>query len=129
MKYILKEEKFDGCIFCLTEESEDLRERLILHVGETCLVIMNRYPYNNGHLMIAPRKHCSNMNYLEPSEMMEIMELLRSSMQILNEVMKTEGFNVGLNVGGVAGAGIEDHMHFPHCPQMARGYQFYDRGG
>lgn len=117
MKYILKEEHFDGCIFCLKEEGEDLRERLILHVNETCLVIMNRYPYNNGHLMVAPLRHCANPDGLEPREMLEIMTLLRSSMQILRDVMHPEGFNVGLNVGAAAGAGVEDHMHFHIVPR------------
>ena len=117
MKYILKEERFDGCIFCLKGGNEDLRERLILHVSETCMVIMNRYPYNNGHLMVAPLKHCPNPEYLAPAEMLEIMELLRSSMAILRKVMSPEGFNVGLNLGIVAGAGVEDHMHFHIVPR------------
>ncbi len=117
MKYILKEEKFDGCIFCVNDEEEDLRDRLILRVTEKCLVIMNKYPYNNGHLMVAPRRHRANLDGLESEEMLEIMELLRSSMDILRQVMKPEGFNVGLNLGSVAGAGVEDHMHFHIVPR------------
>ncbi len=117
MKYILKEERFDGCIFCLKEGDEDLRERLILHVGERCMVIMNRYPYNNGHLMIAPLRHCADPSELEQDEMLEIMELLRASLDILRKVMTPQGFNVGLNLGSVAGAGVEDHMHFHIVPR------------
>jgi len=117
MKYILKEEEFDGCIFCLKEKGENLKERLILHVSKHALVIMNRYPYNNGHLMVAPLKHCSDPDALSMEEIMDCAELIRVCIRVLKKVMKPEGFNTGLNLGAAAGAGIEEHIHFHIVPR------------
>jgi ATP adenylyltransferase len=117
MGYILAENKADGCIFCPgTDRSAD-PERLILHVGPRTMVVMNRFPYNNGHLLVAPVKHVSSLERLNQDEMLGLLLMVRKSIEILKQVMKPDGFNVGLNLGHVAGAGMENHMHFHIVPR------------
>jgi ATP adenylyltransferase len=117
MGYILAENKADGCIFCPgTDRSAD-QERLILHVGPRTMVVMNRFPYNNGHLLVAPVKHVSSLERLNQDETLGLLLMVRKSVEILKQVMKPDGFNVGLNLGHVAGAGMENHMHFHIVPR------------
>ena len=117
MGYILAENKADGCIFCPgTDRSRD-EERLILHVGPRTMVVMNRFPYNNGHLLVAPVKHVSSLERLNQDETLGLLLMVRKSIEILKQVMKPDGFNVGLNLGHVAGAGMEKHMHFHIVPR------------
>jgi ATP adenylyltransferase len=117
MGYILAENKADGCIFCPgTDRSVD-QERLILHVGPRTMVVMNRFPYNNGHLLVAPIKHVSSLERLNQDETLGLLLMVRKSIEILKQVMKPDGFNVGLNLGHVAGAGMENHMHFHIVPR------------
>lgn len=117
MKYILSEEKGDNCIFCPGENRKQDEERLILHVGSQTMVVMNMYPYNNGHLLVAPSGHVSGLEHLSDIETLELLRMVRKSIDILKEVMSPEGFNVGLNLGRVAGAGMEEHMHFHIVPR------------
>ena len=117
MGYILTENKADGCIFCPgTDRSRD-QERLILHVGPRTMVVMNRFPYNNGHLLVAPVRHVSSLERLNQDESLGLLLMVRKSVEILKQVMKPDGFNVGLNLGHVAGAGMENHMHFHIVPR------------
>jgi len=81
------------------------------------MVMMNRYPYVNGHLLVAPVRHIPDMEGLKPAEMLTLMEMVKTSIGILKELMRPEGFNVGLNFGRVAGAGVEEHMHFHIVPR------------
>lgn len=117
MGYILSEPKDRNCIFCPGEDRGKDEERLILHMGSRTLVMMNRFPYNNGHLLVAPVKHVSGLELLNNREMTDLLLMVRRSIQILKEVMNPEGFNVGLNLGHVAGAGMEEHMHFHVVPR------------
>lgn len=117
MEYIKSENKSDGCIFCQKSAEIKDRENLILYRGESCFVIMNFYPYNNGHLMVVPYLHTSKFSDLSEKEHLEIMRVMRKSMDILTEIMKCEGFNVGLNLGRCAGAGIDQHLHFHIVPR------------
>jgi len=119
MQYILKHDKCEECIFCLKETNENHRERLILFTNKYALVMMNRYPYNNGHLLVAPLRHCASLDDLDSEELLGVVDLLRTSIQTLKEVMQPTGFNVGLNLGTTAGAGIEDHLHFHVVPRWA----------
>ena len=119
MQYILKKGKYKGCIFCVKEEQEDLRDRLILHVSEKALVIMNRFPYNNGHLLVAPLRHCAGLDDLSSEELLEVADLVRVATRILGKVMMPAGFNIGLNLGAAAGAGIADHLHFHVVPRWS----------
>ena len=117
MGYILAENKADGCIFCPGADRSADQERLILHVGPRTMVVMNRFPYNNGHLLVAPVKHVSSLERLNQDETLGLLLMVRKSIEILKQVMKPDGFNVGLNLGHVAGAGMENHMHFHVVPR------------
>jgi len=111
--------KQDGCIFCTKSEKNDDRDNLVLYRGESSFVLMNLYPYSNGHLMIAPYQHTSKTSELNKKTNLEIMNIANHSMGILKLVMKAEGFNFGANLGKVAGAGIEEHLHYHIVPRWA----------
>ena len=110
------DDKKDGCIFCDDSECSD-KERFILERGEHSIVIMNIYPYNNGHLMVAPRRHLCSLSALREEERNEIMMFLGKWTDILKKALFCHGFNVGVNLGRIAGAGIADHMHFHIVPR------------
>jgi ATP adenylyltransferase len=113
MEYILSE-KQDGCVFC---EALTVNDDLTLYAGNDTMVMMNKYPYINGHLLIAPVKHLSGLDQLDKREMEELLATVEKSVAILKQVMKPDGFNVGLNLGKVAGAGVEEHLHFHIVPR------------
>ncbi|MBW1997936.1 MAG: HIT domain-containing protein [Deltaproteobacteria bacterium] len=117
MEYIDSDTREGGCIFCPGEVRTEDEERLILYVGPRTMVMMNRYPYNNGHLLVAPVRHCPDLEELSSEELLDLMRLVRKSIRVLKDVMKPEGFNVGLNIGRVAGAGMENHMHYHIVPR------------
>ncbi len=116
MEY-LKSKKPKGCIFCVKPKEDRDLDNLILHRGKRAFVIMNRYPYTNGHLMIVPYLHTSDFQALTPPVVRESFALLQRSQNILEELMHPEGFNIGLNLGKVAGAGIHEHIHFHIVPR------------
>ena len=116
MSYILEEDKPNGCIFCLANDGQGA-DGLVLGVGRFSLVMMNKYPYNNGHLLVAPKRHLANMDDLSGEEMIDLLSTVRRATHALKRVMNPEGFNVGLNLGRVAGAGIAEHMHFHVVPR------------
>jgi len=116
MDYILSSHKERKCIFCPLEDQSD-EKRLILYRNSLSLVILNRYPYSYGHLMVAPARHVRDMSKLEPTEMADIFHKLGQSINILKEVCHPNGFNVGMNLGRVAGAGILHHLHFHIVPR------------
>ena len=103
--------KAEGCVFCTAPNAADLREQLVLYRGGTCYVIMNLFPYNNGHLMVAPYRHTADLAGLATDEQNELMELTRYSLLVLRETFQPDGFNLGMNLGRVAGSGIADHLH------------------
>ena len=117
MKYILSEEREKDCIFCPGDDRGKDEERLLLYVGPMTLAMMNRFPYNNGHLLVAPRQHVPSLDHLSDEETLDLLNMVRGSIDILKKVMNPEGFNVGLNLGRVAGAGMEEHMHFHIVPR------------
>jgi ATP adenylyltransferase len=108
--------KLDECIFCAKQNSDDLDEQL-LYRGQLSFVVLNRYPYNNGHLMIVPYQHTGFIEDLRADTLLEIMQLIQYSLRILREVFKPEGFNVGVNEGSAGGAGITEHIHFHIVPR------------
>ena len=101
----------DGCIFCLTEECEQDEQRLILHRSEHAFVIMNKYPYSNGHLMVAPYRHTVDMSSLSAEEVLDMHQLLIRCQAVLQKTFNPQGFNIGINLGRDAGAGVIDHLH------------------
>jgi ATP adenylyltransferase len=116
MEYITNNEKEKGCIFCPGADDKGAG-RGILFIGQRVLVMMNKYPYINGHLLVAPLRHLGSPDQLEQSEMVDLLTMVSHSVNILKKVMKAEGFNVGLNLGKVAGAGVEEHLHFHIVPR------------
>lgn len=117
MEYILSEKEKKGCIFCVGNDGPADGERLILYKGEMSMVMMNKFPYNNGHLLVAPLRHTPDLEGLSPEENLDLILMVKKSLGILKKVMGPEGFNVGLNLGKVAGAGVEEHMHFHLVPR------------
>ena len=115
IEYILGA-KEKGCVFC---NALSVSDGLTLYKGESTLVVMNKYPYNNGHLLVAPVRHLSALDELKPEEMGTLLATVEQSVAILKKVMRPEGFNVGLNLGRVAGAGIEEHLHFHIVPRWS----------
>jgi ATP adenylyltransferase len=116
MAYI-RREKRPGCIFCEMLEAEDDREMLILHRGERAFLVLNRYPYNNGHLMAVPYRHVDTLEALTAEEMADMMALVTLGIRALRRSAAPHGFNVGINVGKVAGAGVLDHIHTHVVPR------------
>jgi len=117
IEYITDATKNEGCIFCDKSAEKDDRANLIVYRGKTAFVIMNRYPYNNGHLLIVPNRHTSEMADLSDEEKIELVNLLQYAQDVLQAVMKPQGFNIGMNLGRLAGAGITDHLHFHIVPR------------
>ena len=107
----------EECIFCAKPAAGDDRENLIVHRGERCFVILNLFPYTNGHLMVAPYEHLGRVQDLPPETVAEMMELAQRAMTVLEEGYAPHGFNVGFNQGRVAGAGVEHHIHMHVVPR------------
>ncbi len=114
--YILGERE-TYCIFCPEGDGLSDEARLILHRGRNVMVMMNKYPYNNGHLLVAPWRHICHFEKLEENELLDLSRWVQRCIRILKKVMRPDGFNVGLNLGVVAGAGIEDHLHYHVVPR------------
>ena len=113
MEYIL-DDKEDGCIFCKALSEQD---DLTLYKGKTTMVVMNKFPYINGHLLVATTRHVSTLHELGKDEMGDLILTVERSLGILKKVIGPDGFNVGLNLGKVAGAGVEEHLHFHIVPR------------
>ncbi len=116
MEYILSEGG-KGCFLCDLTEAEPSEENLLLHRNEHAMVLMNKYPYNNGHILVAPIAHTSDLSELTEPEYGGTMELFRFSLKALEGLMNPEGFNAGLNLGKTGGAGLEEHVHFHIVPR------------
>ena len=110
MEYINKD-KSGECIFCSLPKAGNDKKSFILFKGSYCFIIMNIYPYNTGHLMVVPFRHCACITDLDTDESMELNELTKRSIQILRKVNTPDGFNVGFNLGKSAGAGYDEHIH------------------
>ncbi len=113
MDYILAD-KEETCIFC---EALGENDDLTLYKGNTTLVVMNKFPYINGHLLVSPERHIAALDQLNPDEMSDLLLTVDRSIDILKRQMAPDGFNVGLNLGRVAGAGVEEHLHFHIVPR------------
>ncbi len=106
-----------GCIFCTQPAENRDAEHHILYRGEHCFMMLNLYPYNNGHLMIAPYQHVGTIEGLPPETLTELMTQAQLALKALRAAMKPDGFNMGINQGKVAGAGFADHMHLHIVPR------------
>lgn len=117
MTYIEEGAKEEGCIFCAKFQTTDLRAGLVLaHTAHT-VVMLNKYPYNNGHLLLAPKRHESSLEQLPADDFIDLNEVLRRSIEIVRDVFHPGGLNVGMNLGKCAGAGIEAHLHWHVVPR------------
>ncbi|MGH2987004.1 MAG: HIT family protein [Solirubrobacterales bacterium] len=105
------------CIFCVKPREDDDEANLIVHRGELCFVILNLFPYTNGHLMVAPYEHLASLPELGEGTVAEMMALTQRAMTVLEDVYQPHGYNVGFNQGRVAGAGVEHHIHMHVVPR------------
>ncbi len=118
MEYIMNSDRPDTCIFCDAPKMAD-QDSLIVSRGELAYVILNRYPYTSGHIMVVPFAHAATIEELDSETRGEVMELLAHSTRILNKVYHPEGYNIGSNIGSASGAGIACHVHFHLVPRWA----------
>jgi ATP adenylyltransferase len=116
MEYI-ESHKEEGCVFCSAQKMEDSAENLIAFRGDRAYVILNRYPYTSGHLMVVPFDHKPNLEELDPQTRAEMMELTTRCMTALRKIYHPEAFNMGANIGESAGAGVKSHVHIHIVPR------------
>lgn len=119
MEYILSEGKHKTCLFCDISKGTKTKDKknLILYRGKYCFVVMNRYPYNSGHLMVVPYFHTPTFDGLSDKVLFDFIKTVDKSVGILKKALMPDGFNMGLNFGKVAGAGMEQHMHLHIVPR------------
>jgi ATP adenylyltransferase len=117
MEYIENNNKEEGCVFCVAQAMTDSAENLIAYRGKLAYVILNRYPYTSGHLMVIPFEHKPNLEELDPETRAEMMELTSRCTAVLKNIYKPQGFNVGVNIGEAAGAGVLGHVHIHIVPR------------
>jgi ATP adenylyltransferase len=117
MEYIENNDKNAGCVFCNAQAMPDSAENLIAYRGRRAYVILNRYPYTSGHLMVNPYQHVSSLEELDAQTRAEMMELTSQCTTILKRLYKPHGFNVGINIGEAAGAGVLGHVHIHIVPR------------
>ena len=114
-----------GCVFCNRARRRRDRKDLILHRGRFNFVILNRYPYNNGHLMVVPYRHMAAFEKMKKEETVEMLSLMARAIRAMRKALRPQGFNVGLNLGKAAGAGIDDHLHFHVIPRWSADTNFW----
>lgn len=118
LEYVSSADEQEGCVFCLAAGGAD-EERLVVHRGRQAFVLLNKYPYTTGHLMVAPYRHLGGFSDLDEGEVVEIHRLAARGMAVLAQTMAPHGFNLGWNIGRVAGAGVVDHVHLHVVPRWA----------
>jgi ATP adenylyltransferase len=111
------EARVSGCIFCELPKAPDPRESLVLSADPTSVTLLNRFPYNSGHLMVAPRRHTADLGVLTAEEYGALMEAVRTAAAILQRAFGPDAMNIGLNLGREAGAGVADHLHWHLVPR------------
>lgn len=129
MKYVTDTDNPDGCVFCTAPAQADDLANLIVHRGKECFAILNRYPYTSGHLMVVPFAHVSSIELLTPEVRAELFEMVNHAIGVLREVYHPNGFNVGINMGEAAGAGIAEHAHVHIVPRWAGDTSFMSTVG
>lgn len=129
MNYIEGNKKEEGCVFCNAQSKPDSAENLIAFRGKSAYVILNRYPYTSGHLMVIPFKHVGTIEELDSETRAEMMELTSRCTTELRQIYKPHGFNVGINMGEAAGAGVLGHVHIHIVPRWAGDTNFMSSVG
>lgn len=125
MKYVRKIVKPVGCVFCSALKNKKRSQTGLLYKSPQAMVILNKYPYNSGHLLILPTRHEGHIEKLNPSEWDEVHHLLKESVAILKKTYSPAGLNVGLNLGSAAGAGIPEHLHYHVIPRWHGDTNFF----
>ncbi|GIX47978.1 MAG: hydrolase [Candidatus Tectimicrobiota bacterium] len=117
MQYIAASKSPEGCLFCTKLREQRDAENLILWRGQTTFVMLNRYPYNNGHLMVVPVAHVPSLSALPGPQRAELIDLTATCEAVLQQALRPHGFNIGLNLGSAAGAGVAEHLHVHVVPR------------
>jgi ATP adenylyltransferase len=118
LEYIRSAGEDPGCVFCRALRADD-KTGLVVHRGTRAVVLINRFPYASGHLMVAPLRHTGDLGALEADEALEIHTLGTTALEVLRDTMNPQGFNLGWNIGRIAGAGVVDHVHLHVVPRWA----------
>ena len=125
IKYVRKLIKPKGCVFCEVEKKRPSKSSLLLYKNEISMVVLNKYPYNNGHLLVLPRAHIASLLDLEAEAYTNLSEVLKASLAIVQDAYGFKGCNIGLNQGATAGAGIPDHLHWHIIPRWLGDTNFF----
>lgn len=119
MDFIRKVDEGGGCFLCRAATEKEDQRNLVVRRGESCFCVLNRYPYNNGHLLIAPYRHEAALEHLTPAERAEVMDMTVEAKQALDRLVAPHGYNMGINLGRVAGAGLAEHVHLHIVPRWS----------
>lgn len=125
MKYVRKLIKPEGCVFCRAAKEEISFETLCVYKSTHSMVVLNKFPYNSGHVLVLPLRHCGDLLKLSDEEYVDLQKTIRLTMKCMTEVYEPGGINVGLNHGAVAGAGIPEHIHYHVIPRWAGDLNFF----
>lgn len=125
MKYVRKLIKTDGCVFCHASKKPKSFETLCVYKSKHSMIVLNKFPYNSGHILIIPRRHCGDLLSLSKEEYRDLQDTIRLAMGVLKETYSPGGFNLGLNHGSVAGAGIPEHLHYHLIPRWSGDLNFF----
>ena len=124
-KYVRKQIETKGCVFCEAMKRAPSKESLVLYANDTLMVIMNKYPYSTGHVLVLPRRHEGDLIELTKDEVGQIFEMVQTCVTLLTDAYNPAGFNVGLNLGKAAGAGIPEHLHMHVIPRWNGDTNFF----
>lgn len=125
LKYVRKLIKSDGCVFCNAAQSQPGLQSLLLYKSKHSMIVLNKFPYNPGHILVLPIRHCGDLLQLTAAEYEDLHLVLRKAFEILQKSFHPSGVNIGLNHGAVAGAGLPDHLHYHLVPRWAGDLNFF----
>lgn len=125
MKYVRKLIKPEGCVFCRAAKEDVSFETLCVYKSKDSMILLNKFPYNSGHLLVLPQRHCGDLLKLSDEEFYDLQDTVRLAMKTINEAYEPGGINIGLNHGAVAGAGIPEHIHYHLVPRWAGDLNFF----
>lgn len=125
MKYVRKLIKPEGCVFCNAAKKEISFESLCVYKSTHSMVVLNKFPYNSGHVLVLPRRHCGDLLKLSEAEFVDLQNTIRHTMKAMTDIYSPGGINLGLNHGAVAGAGIPEHLHYHLIPRWAGDVNFF----
>ena len=117
LEYVEAADEQPGCVFCLAAERDDDGDSLVVHRGERAFVVLNKFPYSSGHVMVAPHRHVGELGALDDAEALDVHRLSVAALGALEATYRPHGFNLGWNLGRIAGAGVVDHVHLHVVPR------------